>query len=453
MFVPAKTLSQTLFELNNYVQKVRIGLVDEFFARFNGNEIHPDLPRNKANSRKSNLMMLYNLSQFTSKNDSRFKDASDMMDVVLNKSTKIHYSDSTWAALAHCIGVLDGKTVNFDLYLTVQHRKNNMYKWVIDRADGKIFSTPSCNQNESNMLYPDDHETNFMSLKRMTDEQPMNVANFMGKEFQYDKTSIFTYLVYSKRLKIDHVDNLEFIFTQIPGYIFHVNYFERERNNAGWLISKFYKATDINKFSFLKTLYGSSISKDKQDNISVASPQNAQQDSIEEIRKKKIDYKNMFYRRTDERMGQIVDYLMFIQQNDTLRSHSLYNGKIANIFVPGTKVIVKDKSKNVIMTKCIEEFCKMLINRTTICVRVDSVCLPIWDDKIDELSSDISEYSLQSDMQPFLPYAIRINKMKQKSVQKLVVEKEITEDGIEWIPKFGDMIVTIVSINDYENYD
>jgi hypothetical protein len=79
--------------------------------------------------------------------------------------------------------------------------------------------------------------------------------------------------------------------------------------------------------------------------------------------------------------------------------------------------------------------------------------LPIWDDKIDELSSDISEYSLQSDMQPFLPYAIRINKMKQKSVQKLVVEKEITEDGIEWIPKFGDMIVTIVSINDYENYD
>ena len=39
--------AQLIEDLNAYVQKVRIALVDEFFARFNGTEMHPDLPLEK----------------------------------------------------------------------------------------------------------------------------------------------------------------------------------------------------------------------------------------------------------------------------------------------------------------------------------------------------------------------------------------------------------------------
>ena len=235
------TYGQGISELDVYMQKVRVGLVDEFLDRFNGKEVHPDIPITNDDARKKNLLMLLDLSQFSSKSDLRFKEASEMMDVVIKDSVHVNFSDTTWAAVAHCKGTLEGKAVRFDLYLTVQHRTGNMYKWVISKADGDLFNIKPRNESDKIMLHPDDHETNFMSLRRMTSEQPFNVRNFMSKKFDYDVTSVFTYLVYSKKLKIDYVDDLEFIFTQIPGYIFHVRYFEREKNNAGWLISNFYK--------------------------------------------------------------------------------------------------------------------------------------------------------------------------------------------------------------------
>ena len=65
-----KAYSQTLggqSSLDKYVQKARIGLVDEFFNRFNGTEMHPDLPKSAKDSRKRNLMMLIILACFPPK--------------------------------------------------------------------------------------------------------------------------------------------------------------------------------------------------------------------------------------------------------------------------------------------------------------------------------------------------------------------------------------------------
>ena len=227
--------SQTISfnELNDYVQDVRIGLVDEFFDRFNGKTTNPDIPKTKPDSRMKNLMMLFDLSQFSSKNDPRFVEAEALMKIVKEDSICINYADSTWAALAHCKGTLNGKSVKFDIFLTVQHRKANMYKWVISYVDGNLFDITPRNINDRIMLLPDDHETNFLSLKRMTSEQPFNINQFMVNGFNYEKTSAFVYLVYSKLLKIDYVDDLEFIFTQVPGYIFHVKYFYFFRRVVG----------------------------------------------------------------------------------------------------------------------------------------------------------------------------------------------------------------------------
>ena len=52
-----KAYSQTLggqSSLDKYVQKARIGLVDEFFNRFNGTEMHPDLPKSAKGCFNSN---------------------------------------------------------------------------------------------------------------------------------------------------------------------------------------------------------------------------------------------------------------------------------------------------------------------------------------------------------------------------------------------------------------
>lgn len=311
---PAFAQTISFNELNDYVQKVRIGLVDEFFDRFNGKTTHPNLPSSQHDSRSKNLMMLFDLSQFSSKNDPKFNEAELMMNKVMKDSIYINYTDSTWFALAHCKGTLNGKSVKFDLFLTVQHRRGNMYKWVISKADGNLFDITPKNNSDRIMLLPDDHETNFLSLKRMTSEQPFNVNLFMEKGFDYDKTSAFVYLVHSKLLKIDYVDELEFIFTQIPDYIFHLKYFEREKNNAGWLISNFYESTDENKITFLYSLKPTYLSLVENNNLVVEEITPAS-DSIPAPKIPNTEeQKTMYERRLDERLLMVKDYIMFMQK-------------------------------------------------------------------------------------------------------------------------------------------
>ncbi len=255
ILMPVKSMSQTIDGLNNYIQNTRVGLVDEFIDRFNGKISHPDIPSTQPGSKKTNLMMLFDLAQFKSKNDPLYKEAEKMVDIVIRNNVKIKYADATWTALAHCNGTLHGKTVKFDLYLTVESRGKDMYKWVIANAKGSLFDTTPKNKTGNIMLYPDDHETNFISLHRMTSEQSFNVVRFMEKNFDYDTASVFAYLVHFGQLKINFVDDLEFIFTQVPGYLFHIRYFQREKNNAGWLISKFDKVNPKEKTAFLNSIH------------------------------------------------------------------------------------------------------------------------------------------------------------------------------------------------------
>lgn len=226
--------------LSDFDQTVRVGLVDEFFDRFNGKT------SNKAlidADRKKELLILFDLEQFSSYEHPRFIAASGMVDRIIADSVKINYPDSSWMAVAGCKGELYGSPVEFQLQLKVKSRGEGMYKWVISAVSGKIFNVVSKNVNPLTMLYPDDHETNFMSLARMTAEQPENVEAFLADPEDYDPTSVFEYLVYNKKLKITGVKNLEFVFFQVPGYVFHVRYFNRAGNNAGWLISDFYETS------------------------------------------------------------------------------------------------------------------------------------------------------------------------------------------------------------------
>lgn len=47
-----KAYSQIVFEPDPYLQKSRIGLVDEFMKRFNGETLHPNISKKTKDSRK-----------------------------------------------------------------------------------------------------------------------------------------------------------------------------------------------------------------------------------------------------------------------------------------------------------------------------------------------------------------------------------------------------------------
>lgn len=242
-------------DLNAELYDSRIKLVDEFFDRFNGKEGHPDISRKDKDYRKKNLMFVFNGRMFNSKEDAKFKELQNFINTVIEKNISINYSDTTWFAKAVCQGKLKGKEVDFTLYLNVEHRKEDMYKWVIAKAEGDVFKLKPSLKSEKIMLMPDDHETNFMSLHRITTEKDDLISCYMQKNYPLDETSVFLSDVYNGLLDIDYVKDLQFVFYQVPNYVFRIKFIERETNNTGWLITDFDKVSEDEKEDFLDYLY------------------------------------------------------------------------------------------------------------------------------------------------------------------------------------------------------
>ena len=248
-------------QLNDGLYDSRIKLVDEFFDRFNGKEGHPAIAKNDKNYRKKNLMLVFDGKMFKSKEDPKFKELQNFTDSIISKNININYSDSTWFAKAVCHGKLKGKEVDFTLYLNVEHRRENMCKWVIAKAEGDIFKLKPSFKSDKIMLMPDDHETNFMSLHRITTEKDDLITCYIQKSYPLDETSVFLSDVYNGLLDIEYVRDLQFEFYQVPGYIFRIKFIERETNNTGWLISSFNKVSENEKGDFLNYLYNKNKKK------------------------------------------------------------------------------------------------------------------------------------------------------------------------------------------------
>ena len=123
------------------------------------------------------------------------------------------------------------------------------------KAEGEIFKLKPSLNSDKIMLMPDDHETNFMSLHRVTTEKDDLITRYMQKSYLLDETSVFLSDVYNGLLDIEYVKDLQFIFYQVPGYVFRIKFIERETNNTGWLITSFYKAPEEKKTDFLNYLY------------------------------------------------------------------------------------------------------------------------------------------------------------------------------------------------------
>lgn len=218
---------------DRYLAKVK--LVDEFFCRFNGQESRQDV-NTQYKDRESSILLLFDLAKFKSKSDSGFVKAMTFAKDVVEDSVFINYEDGKWFAKVKCTALLNKKPTEFFVFLTVENVEDSVYKWVISNVDGDIFETSRDNPHKELYISPNSHELFFSSLRNVTKDAYEFIDDYTRKSFKADKLSVFTTLVRSGQLKIDAVSDLEFVFTQVPRYIFTIRHFERESKNAGWLI-------------------------------------------------------------------------------------------------------------------------------------------------------------------------------------------------------------------------
>ena len=233
--------------INEEQERARISLVDEFMKRFNGLQDRPDITKNVEDYEIKRFLALFNGKQFKSINDSTFKAAFDFIKVIQKDSTHINYTDTTWIAKVNCHGLFRKKDVTFTLYLSVENRKDDMYKWVINKAEGEIFNLLPSSISDDVFISPDAHETKFMGLKHITTGKDDYISRYLKRDKRIDLTSVFLSYVYNGLLEINYIEDVEFIFFQVPNYIFTIKEFNRESFNDGWLISSFQKLSEDEK--------------------------------------------------------------------------------------------------------------------------------------------------------------------------------------------------------------
>lgn len=208
-----------------------VKLIDEFILRFNLKEllIQPD---QSAQYERDNRMLLFDKDYYLANEEY----LSHFLDAIEKQHTSLSFYDSTWYAIAECNVTMQGKKDKLTLVLRTEQVKDDLYKWSIIDARGKLLElTPKTTSDKLRML-PTDNEVNFIALQSVTTTNAPNITLYNIKTHVNDRLSVFNSLVYYKLLKVDNVQKLTYCFTQVKGYKFFVTNFAREADNAGWLI-------------------------------------------------------------------------------------------------------------------------------------------------------------------------------------------------------------------------
>lgn len=269
--------SQIFDMLNTELYKGRVKLVSEFIDRFNGDEKNPYIDPKTLEIDKINLCQLFDADFIIENRKEVEPKAFQFVDSILLNNVKIHYEDSNWYARINCVGTFKGKEITFGMYLVVEPRGNDMYKWVIADVEGDIFELKPSSKSDKIMLLPNEHETDFMRLNSITSEIDDYITLYSSQVNSVNRLSVFNTLVYYGYLNIEYVKDLEYTFLQVPGYAFTIKEFIRDSDNSGWLIHSWEQMNDECKIEFLQKLYS-----DKYNQISSESnviPEQAEESS------------------------------------------------------------------------------------------------------------------------------------------------------------------------------
>lgn len=145
-----------------------------------------------------------------------------------------------------------------------------------------------------------------------------------------------------------------------------------------------------------------------------------------------------FVRRTKERLWQLYDILYFLCEKSGERQSKSYYTNIAQSLFADSALISIRKDSLSYKKMTVEKFLGLLKKKMDIAaVVIDSIMIPKWDYAIIEADTIGVVYS-ESEM-----VAVHVPQRFEQHGQKLPIVSAETEDGTEWVPLFGDMIVSI----------
>ena len=234
--------------------------INQFFRRFNseenldGKRIYEGDPNyHKKDLRSSYIKMLF---------DNQNKEITeaiknDFISGVTDSKNPAYldYYGGRWFAEVDTKFSYEGQTRTVVLFLELE-KENLGIKWVINNVYfypfTKLFYTDSTAIHK--FLHPMSHELDFMNLIKVFKE-PNTVEYYFDEEFKPDFRTLFLYEIKKGDLVFETVEKVSFHFFQLNNWYFHLQEFNRQGNNSGWLISNISKIPEDQKDMLLKYIY------------------------------------------------------------------------------------------------------------------------------------------------------------------------------------------------------
>lgn len=252
----AQTVISDMLLKENFQAQVKS--IEEFQARFNGDESKAGLENdNDSISRRHNIINLFDFQldkkgldkeQFITKLNN-FADS-----VILNHFKFDALSSGLWSE-CKCRFQYKGERRIITIVLQRELYKNGIYRWAVVAIKG-LKEAGIINTERFYPISPVEHETYFLGLQDLFNENPSHAMGYRSKNVKIDELSVFLFLIQSELLKFDLVEEQIFHCIDVPGFIFSIKEIIRTNQNSGWLINNFYQASEEDKISFIQKLYG-----------------------------------------------------------------------------------------------------------------------------------------------------------------------------------------------------
>lgn len=227
--------------------------VDEFIARFNGEETKPGIASDSF--RRDNLLALFDFNMpHKGLNKAEFKSSlTEFVRSVMSWNGKLSVASKGIVADAYCSIKYKSKTYHISLLLQREKTESGNQRWAIMNVKG--LESLGLFNNKRATLSPVDHETHFMSLQDYFQSNRNLVSSLRSKDKDIDQLSFFFGMVVSKGIDFDKVDELKFYFFDVPNYVFRIEEIGRKGTNSGWLITDYVKVIDSQKREYFDKLF------------------------------------------------------------------------------------------------------------------------------------------------------------------------------------------------------
>ncbi len=176
---------------------------------------------------------------------------------ITNQSNPIYldFYDNNWYAKVKGRVTYELQEMEIELTLQQEYITNVGSKWVIGGAYAPWLMDTNRVPNPEKIIHPMSHEMNFLALKRAFRDHK-NIELYAIKPSWTDQLRNLFGLIKKQKLSYQHTREITYHFLQVPGWIFVVQHFDRNTNNAGWLIAQVMPATAAEKALYKqKTLH------------------------------------------------------------------------------------------------------------------------------------------------------------------------------------------------------